>query len=268
MVTVTLNHLIEVYNAILSGKRSRSDADRWAWQMMQHGDNRNLAYEPPQQQDLIWELLYNLHGIDEYCMEDHSKHLWQDEDIVKFLIRTGFTVENGQITSDKIHYFPPKQFITLQDLFNFPHKSVFSVTNSHQTPYPEEYTFEETAYALIPPEKKRYFFIKALRITASDIENCFMDMQTDGRKSRWLVRQKNIGIIVEEIARQTDASVIPAIASEQYGSNTSLYFAKENPWVGIHVLKGGLEIAQNKDAVRKDLYAVKDQIKQLRISKV
>lgn len=263
MVTVTLNQLIEIYNALLSGKLSRREADRWAWEMMQHEDHRNLVYEPAEQEDLIWELLYNLFGCDERCIEDRNRMIWTNEDLVGFLTETGFTVQNGQIVPEKIHYEPKKHLKRITDLFDHDITTVFRVINSSDTIDPAEYLIEHTDYALIPDEQGGYFFIKALRISASGVENCFMDMQIDGRKAKWVVRRKNGRIVVEEIALQTAASVIPAIASEQYGNNTDLYFAEENPWEGIHVLKCGLHIARNKNAVKNDLYALKNRIKEL-----
>ena len=264
MITITLNRLIEVYNALLSDKLPRSYVESWACELLQHEENGSLLYEPSAQEELIRELLYNLFGCDERLPEDRARMIWTNEDIVEFLTEMGFRMESGLIVPEEIRYASKMHLRKITHLFDHS-TAVFRVINRTETTRPEEYLFEDTDYALIPEEKQGYFFIKALRISASGIEKCFMDMQTEGRKSKWVVRrQTGRTVSVEEIGRQEAASVIPAIASEQYGKNADLYFAEKNPWVGIHVLKSGLPLARNKDVVRNDLYALKNRIRELR----
>lgn len=85
MVVVNVDMVLGMYNSLLNNKLSYSEADRWAWNMMQESDNGTLLFQPSQDEELIWELIQFLYGIDMPDMEDRSKTARKDIDIIDFL---------------------------------------------------------------------------------------------------------------------------------------------------------------------------------------
>ena len=62
-----------------------------------------------------------------------------------------------------------------------------------------------------------------------------------------------------EIAWNENDGVIPEVACECYG-NSDLYYSKENPQIGIDVLKRGILIGTNKNFIADDLgYILRDE---------
>lgn len=85
MAVITTNIVLKVYNSLLNNTLSYSDADRWAWDMMQEFDKGNLLFDPIQDEDLIWELIQFLYGIDMPDIDDRSKTARTNADIIDFL---------------------------------------------------------------------------------------------------------------------------------------------------------------------------------------
>lgn len=85
MVVITTNIVLKVYHSVLNHTLSYADADVWAGDMVQEYENDNLTFEPIQDEDLTWTLLNFLHGIDMPGIEDRSKSLLRDLDIINFL---------------------------------------------------------------------------------------------------------------------------------------------------------------------------------------
>lgn len=83
MVLITINIVLKVYHSLLN--LTLSYADVWAGDMVQEYENDNLTFEPIQDEDLTWTLLNFLHGIDMPSIEDRSKPLLRDLDIIDFL---------------------------------------------------------------------------------------------------------------------------------------------------------------------------------------
>lgn len=82
-MVVTVNIVLEKYASVLNGSLSYSDADRWAWEVMQLFDDGKLEFEPKEK--LIWQLIQYLYGIDMPSVSDRTKTMISDLDIIDFL---------------------------------------------------------------------------------------------------------------------------------------------------------------------------------------
>lgn len=78
------------------------------------------------------------------------------------------------------------------------------------------------------------------------------------RISEFVFRNKNDNFIIENII-DNNLKTIPAVASEQYG-DPELYYLKENPKLGIEILKKGKEISANPSAIDDDLTYIYEEI--------
>lgn len=93
-MVVSINLVLEKYVSILNGSLSYSDADRWAWKMMELYDNRNLEFEPEEKEELIWELISYLYGIDMPCIEDRTRTERCNLDIIDFLKKNNISLDD------------------------------------------------------------------------------------------------------------------------------------------------------------------------------
>lgn len=89
MVVVQIDLVLKVYNSLLNNTLSYSEADRWAWGIMQEFDKGNLLFEPIQDEPLIWELIQFLYGIDMPDMENRDKTARIEEDVINYLKQKG-----------------------------------------------------------------------------------------------------------------------------------------------------------------------------------
>lgn len=84
-MVITLDTVLTTYASLLQGSVLYAEADRWAWERMQLFDAGNLEFEPKDKEKLIWQLLSYLHGIDMPMVEDRTKTMVAEEDIIDFL---------------------------------------------------------------------------------------------------------------------------------------------------------------------------------------
>ncbi|EFK56018.1 hypothetical protein ACFU8T_04605 [Sphingobacterium spiritivorum] len=84
-MVVSVNIVLEKYASVLNGSLSYSEADRWAWEMMQLFDGGKLEFEPKENEELIWQLIQYLYGIDIPSVSDRTKTMISDLDIIEFL---------------------------------------------------------------------------------------------------------------------------------------------------------------------------------------
>ena len=85
MVRITLLKTLEIYKSILDGKLSYDEADRWSYKMMELYDKDELLFEPDSQEDLIWDLINYLYGIDIPRVDEPTRLAFTNEDIIDFL---------------------------------------------------------------------------------------------------------------------------------------------------------------------------------------
>ncbi|MCE7060846.1 hypothetical protein [Dyadobacter sp. CY343] len=84
-MVVSVNIILEKYASVLNGSLSYSNADRWAWKMMQLFDDGKVEFEPKEDEELIWQLIQYLYGIDMPDARDRLKPSRTNLDIIDFL---------------------------------------------------------------------------------------------------------------------------------------------------------------------------------------
>jgi tetratricopeptide (TPR) repeat protein len=88
---------------------------------------------------------------------------------------------------------------------------------------------------------------------------CFINIVTPERIADFVLKLDSNGQTILENYYEQEYSVIPTVASNCFG-DYELYYSKENPQIGIDILKNGLEHAKNKNIVAEDLgYIFRDE---------
>jgi tetratricopeptide (TPR) repeat protein len=149
----------------------------------------------------------------------------------------------------------------IKDIFSDKNSTkIFYITNSNSDNI-IDWTIEPTDLELIPNEEG-YFIVAAKQVYADKTIDCFIDMTTIERITDHvfrLVDGKIIGELFYEYSRKHQNSIIPAIASDCFGIY-ELYYAKENPQVGIDILRNGLTKSLTKNVIAEDLgYILRDE---------
>ncbi|MFB9865489.1 hypothetical protein [Rufibacter immobilis] len=145
----------------------------------------------------------------------------------------------------------------LREIFLDTNTSVFTVTNADNDDE-LEWSISPTDFMLLPEEENTYF-VKAKQVYADRTIDCFIGIMTPERIAETVIRRNKDGHAVAESIYEQENSVIPAVASECFGVYT-LYYSKDNPQIGIDILKGVLGKATNKNIVAEDLgYILRDE---------
>ena len=150
----------------------------------------------------------------------------------------------------------------LNEIFENNECKIFKVINFYDTERIEDWIVVETDYQLIPESNEdlwdAYFVIKAFLVNENNIEDCFVEVCIPERISEFVFRMVDSEMIIENVI-ENKLQVIPAMASEQYG-DPELYYLKENPKLGIEILKKGIEISTNPSAIEDDLAYIYEEI--------
>ena len=145
----------------------------------------------------------------------------------------------------------------LNDIFSDTKTKVFVVTN--QDDENELNWIIETSDFELLPEEENYYFVKALQVSENNTTDCYIGIMTPERIAEVVVKRNAKGQTVTESIYDQQQTVIPAIASDCFG-NYELFYAKENPQIGIDILKNGLNKATNKNVAAEDLgYILRDE---------
>jgi tetratricopeptide (TPR) repeat protein len=149
----------------------------------------------------------------------------------------------------------------IKDIFSDKNSAkIFNITNSNSENI-IDWTIEATDFELIP-NVEGYFIVAAKQVYADKTIDCFIDMTTTERIADHIFRFENgivIGELLYDYSRKHQTSVIPAVASDCFGIY-DLYYAKENPQVGIDILKDGLTKSLSKNVIAEDLgYILRDE---------
>lgn len=145
----------------------------------------------------------------------------------------------------------------LKDIFSDSKTKVFVVTNQDEEDE-LNWTIEPTGFNLLPEEENIYF-AKALQVSADNIIECYIGIMIPERIAETVVKRQPNGQVVAESIYDQEYTIIPAVASDCFG-DYELFYAKENPQIGIDVLKDGLTKATNKNIVAEDLgYILRDE---------
>jgi hypothetical protein len=150
----------------------------------------------------------------------------------------------------------------LKEIFNNNNCNIYKVINFYETENIENWKIEETDYQLIPESNEdmydAYFVIKAFVVTDDKVEDCFIDICIPERISEFIFRMVDNKLIFENTIEKK-LTTVPAMASEQYG-DSELYFIKQNPQIGIDILKKGIQISKNSSAINDDLTYIYEEI--------
>jgi len=145
----------------------------------------------------------------------------------------------------------------VKDIFSDTKTLLFAVIDSNDD-NALDWEIEPTDFDIIP-EEENMFFIKALQVSRVGTTDCYMSVATPERIAEYIIKSTaGRKVVVESIFAQTE-TVIPAVASDCFGIY-DLFYAKENPQIGIDILRDGLSKATNKHIVAEDLgYILRDE---------
>lgn len=145
----------------------------------------------------------------------------------------------------------------LKDIFTDIDTKVFVVTNQDDD-NELNWTIESTDFELLPEEENTYF-VKALQVSSDSTTDCYLGIVTPERIAETVIKRNAKGQAGIESIYDQEGTTIPAIASECLG-DYELFYAKENPQIGIDILKKALTMATNRNVVAEDLgYILRDE---------
>lgn len=61
---LTIDEVREIFRELISGKISREEADRWAYERMRAFDSDSLEFEPIIDEEFLWSAIQYLYGVD------------------------------------------------------------------------------------------------------------------------------------------------------------------------------------------------------------
>lgn len=145
----------------------------------------------------------------------------------------------------------------VKNIFTSKQINLFVVTDK-ETNNPLEWEIAPTDFDLIPDTENTYF-VKAKQVFAEKTIDCFISIEVPERIVDYVIKPCHNGNTASESIYDQEYSIIPAVASNCFG-NYELYYARENPQVGIDILKAGLPKAKQKNVVAEDLgYILSDE---------
>ena len=145
----------------------------------------------------------------------------------------------------------------LRDIYKDGLTKVFIVTEQDDD-NELNWTVEPTDYELIP-EEENYYFVKAYEVSQNGKTACYIGVMTPERIAEVVIKQNSNGQTEIESIYDQEKSIIPAIASDCFG-DYELFYSKENPQLGIDILKSAITKATNKNVVAEDLgYILRDE---------
>jgi len=117
---------------------------------------------------------------------------------------------------------------------------------------------EPTDLGLIPDEEGHYIVIAKQTLVDRTID-CYIDLITPERIVENVIKLDQKGKVIVESIYDQENTVIPAVAADCFGIY-ELYYSKENPQVGIDILKAGLIKSDLKTVIAEDLgYILRDE---------
>ena len=145
----------------------------------------------------------------------------------------------------------------LKDIYKERNTNVFIVTEQDDD-NELNWTIEATDFELIP-EEENYYFVKAYEVSQNGKTDCYIGVMTPERIAEVVIKQNSNGQTEIESIYDQEKSIIPAIASDCFG-DYELFYSKENPQLGIDILKSAITKATNKNVVAEDLgYILRDE---------
>lgn len=146
--------------------------------------------------------------------------------------------------------------MTTQQIFWNNKTKIFLVVNKDSTDI-LEWEIEPTNFDLIP-ETDGLYIVSAIEVPTDETINCFLIISTPERIAETIIKQVDGKIISESVYDQI-STFIPAAASSCFG-DYQLYYAKENPEIGINILQSALTKHPTESTIAEDLgYILRDE---------
>jgi len=121
-----------------------------------------------------------------------------------------------------------------------------------------KWKIEPTDLELIPDEEGHYIVIAKQTLKDRTVD-CYIDLITPERIPENVIKLDTKGKVIVESIYDLGNTVIPAVASDCFGIY-ELYYSKENPQIGIDILKAGLVKSDLKTVIAEDLgYIYRDE---------
>ncbi len=110
------------------------------------------------------------------------------------------------------------------------------------------------------PDTEAHCIVRAKMIDSDKtMTDCFINISLPERIVDFVIFMTDKGLDFKQLYELTGQDVIPAIASEAYGVY-ELYYSKNNPNVGIEILKQGLSLSNEPSVIAEDLgYILRDE---------
>ena len=144
----------------------------------------------------------------------------------------------------------------LKEIFSLKNR-IFVVTNQDDD-NEMNWLIQPTDFQFIPEEENLYI-VKAIEISNKLEKDIFIGINIPERIAEIVIRKNFFGKVKLEDIDDQKNEVIPAIASECFG-DYNLFYAKQNPEIGIDILKDALNKVNNKNVVAEDLgYILRDE---------
>ncbi|GAB2682027.1 hypothetical protein GCM10027036_40610 [Flavihumibacter cheonanensis] len=146
--------------------------------------------------------------------------------------------------------------MNIQDIFSIRDTYVFVVTNDSSA---DELSWEvEPTNQDLIPNVEGIYFVAAKKVYTDKTVDCFLGVMTPERIAETVIKLVDDKVFAESIYDQKTA-VIPAVASKCFG-DYNLYYAKENPQIGIDVLRTALATHSTVATIAEDLgYILRDE---------
>jgi tetratricopeptide (TPR) repeat protein len=121
-----------------------------------------------------------------------------------------------------------------------------------------KWKIEPTDLELIPDEEGHYIVIAKQTLMDRTVE-CYIDLITPERIAENVIKLDTKSKVIVESIYDQENTVIPAVASDCFGIY-ELYYSKENPQIGIDILKAGMVKSDSKTVIAEDLgYIYRDE---------
>lgn len=124
---------------------------------------------------------------------------------------------------------------------------------------PLDWKIKTTKYKLIP-DTETHCIVRAKMIDSDkNVSDCFINISLPERIADFVIYTTDNGLEFKGIYEMEKIDVIPAIASDAFGVY-ELYYSKNNPDIGIEILKQGLSLSEDPSVIAEDLgYILRDE---------
>jgi tetratricopeptide (TPR) repeat protein len=118
----------------------------------------------------------------------------------------------------------------------------------------------ESRFDKLIPDTEAHCIVRAKMIDSNKtVSDCFVNISLPERIVDFVIYENENGLVFKQTYELENTDVIPAIASEAYGVY-ELYYSKNNPDIGIEILKNGLNLADDPSVIAEDLgYILRDE---------